>query len=95
MADIAFANNRSARLISENRNTANITTAVWSGAYGGINEINLTLAALPLVTDATPADVTRLDGELKFMRAFLLFELVRNYSYIPTFVVRLRIEEEL
>lgn len=87
MADIAFANNRSARLISENRNTANITTAVWSGAYGGINEINLTLAALPLVTDATPADVARLDGELKFMRAFLLFELVRNYSYIPTFVV--------
>lgn len=87
MADIAFANNRSARLINENRNTANITTAVWSGAYGGINEINLALEALPKVTDASTSDVARLEGELKFLRAFLLFELVRNYSYIPTYVV--------
>lgn len=87
MADVAFANGRSSRLLGENRNTANISTAVWSGAYGGINEINLALVALPNIKDGTAADKTRLEGELLFMRSFLLFELVRNYSYIPTFVV--------
>lgn len=89
MADIAFANGRSSRLVNENRNTAlaNITTALWSGSYGAINEINLILAAAPAAKGATAADQTRWEGELKFLRALYLFDLVKNYSYIPTFVV--------
>ncbi len=89
MADITFANGRSSRLIGENRNQSlsNITTALWSGAYGGINEINLTLAAIPGVSEATAADKARWEGELKFLRALLLFDLVKNYAYIPTFIV--------
>lgn len=89
MADVAFANGRSSRLVGENRNTSgsNVTAALWTGSYGGINEINLILAAIPNVGDATAADKTRWEGELKFMRAFLLFDLVKNFSYIPTFTV--------
>jgi hypothetical protein len=89
MADVAFANGRSSRLVGENRNTSgsNVTAALWTGSYGGINEINLILAALPNVADATPADRQRWEGELKFMRAFLMFDLVKNFSYIPTYTV--------
>lgn len=89
MADVAFANNRSGRLIGENRNQslANITTALWSGSYGGINEINLTLAAAPGISGATTAEKNRWEGELKFLRALLMFDLVKHYAYIPTFTV--------
>lgn len=89
MADVAFANGRSSRLVNENRNTslANITTALWTGSYAAINEINLILGAAPAAKGATPADQTRWEGELKFLRALYLFDLVKNYSYIPTFVV--------
>lgn len=89
MADVAFANNRSGRLINENRNISgsNITTALWTGSYGGINEINLTLAAAPGIPGATAAEKSRWEGELKFLRSLLLFDLVKNYAYIPTFTV--------
>jgi starch-binding outer membrane protein, SusD/RagB family len=89
MADVAFANGRSSRLVGENRNTSgsNITAANWTGSYGGINEINLILAAIPKVSDAITGDKERWEGELKFLRAFLLFDLVRNFSYIPTYTV--------
>ena len=89
MADVAFANGRSSRLVNENRNTslANVTTALWSGSYGAINEINLILEAAPEAKGATAADQARWEGELKFLRALYLFDLVKNYSYIPTFTV--------
>jgi starch-binding outer membrane protein, SusD/RagB family len=87
MADIAFANGRSSRLLGENRNTALSNVNFWASSYGAINEINLTLAAIPAVTDATAADKTRWEGELKFLRALYYFNLVRSYAYIPTFVV--------
>lgn len=87
MADIAFANGRSSRLLAENRNTALSNVVIWAGSYGAINEINLTLAAIPAIGDATAADKARWEGELKFLRALYYFDLVRNYAYIPTFTV--------
>ena len=87
MADVAFANGRSSRLLSENRNQSAANMANWGTAYGVINEINLTLAAISKVTDATAADKTRWEGEFKFLRALYYFDLVKNYAYIPTFVV--------
>lgn len=87
MADIAFANGRSSRLLGENRNTALSNVNIWAGSYGAINEINLTLGAYPALADATAAEKIRWEGELKFLRAFYYFDLVRNYSYIPTFTV--------
>lgn len=87
MADIAFANGRSSRLLAENRNTALANVIIWAGSYAAINEINLTLAAIPAIGDATPAEKTRWEGELSFLRSLYLFDLVRNYAYIPTFTV--------
>ena len=85
MSDIAFANGRSSRLISENNNTANL--AHWTTSYGVINEINTNLDIIPNIADATAADKSRYEGELKFLRALYYFDLVKSYSYIPTFVV--------
>lgn len=87
MADIAFANGRSSRLLGENRNQALANLANWQSAYTAINQINLTLAAIPSIGDGSPADKTRWEGELKFLRALFFFDLVKNYSYMPTFVV--------
>ncbi len=87
MADVAFANGRSSRLLGENRNQSLTNMNNWATSYGAINEINLTLAAIPAVGDATDADKVRWEGEFKFLRALYYFDLVKNYSYIPTFVV--------
>jgi starch-binding outer membrane protein, SusD/RagB family len=87
MADVAFANGRSSRLLGENRNQSLANVGIWGGSYGAINEINLTLAAAQNVADATAADKTRWEGEFKFLRALFYFDLVKNYAYIPTFVV--------
>jgi starch-binding outer membrane protein, SusD/RagB family len=87
LSDITFANGRSSRLISENRNQSGANVGHWGTAYGAINEINLTLAAIPNIGDATAADKARWEGELKFLRALYYFDLAKNYAYIPTFVV--------
>ncbi|MBA3675647.1 MAG: RagB/SusD family nutrient uptake outer membrane protein, partial [Chitinophagaceae bacterium] len=87
MADVAFANGRSSRLLNENRNNNGANMANWTTSYGAINEINLTLAAINGIPDATSTDKTRWEGELKFLRALFYFDLVKNYAYIPTFVV--------
>lgn len=87
MADVAFANGRSSRLLGENRNQSGSNLAHWASSYGAINEINLTLAAIPNIADATAADKTRWEGEFRFLRALYYFDLVKSYAYIPTYVV--------
>lgn len=87
MADISFANGRSNRLIGENRNQNLANMANWQTAYNAINEINLNLKAIPNIA-GVPDDVRRRwTGELSFLRALYYFDLVKNYAYIPTFVV--------
>lgn len=85
MADIAFANGRSSRLLGENRNQNLSNVLNWGSSYSAINEINLTLAAVPNLGSA--AQKARWEGELRFLRALYYFDLVKNYAYIPTFVV--------
>jgi starch-binding outer membrane protein, SusD/RagB family len=87
MADVAFANGRSSRLLGENRNTALSNMANWAASYGALNEINLILEALPGIADASATEKGNFEGELKFLRALYHFDLVKSYAYIPTFVV--------
>jgi starch-binding outer membrane protein, SusD/RagB family len=87
MADIAFANGRSSRLLSENRNSAGAHMANWGTSYGAINEINLILEAIATIPGASDADKARWEGELKFLRGLYFFDLAKNYAYIPTYVV--------
>jgi len=52
---------------------------VWGNAYEGINQTNLILERLDLIT-SSDAERDRIEGEARFLRALLYFDLVRNFS---------------
>ncbi|RZK89318.1 MAG: RagB/SusD family nutrient uptake outer membrane protein, partial [Hymenobacter sp.] len=56
---------------------------IWTQAYNAINQCNLVLANLAVVTDA--GQRTQFEGEVEFIRATMYFELVRLYAqqYTP------------
>lgn len=95
LADNGFATNKSGRLLPEANNqlptqTANhFITTVWINSYAAINQINLTLEAIPNLTSGTitQADKDRWNGQLYFLRGLFYFDLARVYSYIPGAVV--------
>ncbi len=92
LADNGFATNKSGRLLPEalNNTGAHFTTVIWTSGYAGINQINLTLEALPklpAVLAITPADRDRWEGQLYFLRALFYFDMMRVYAYIPGAVV--------
>ena len=51
---------------------------VWREAYQAINQTNLVLDALPVVT--TAASKAQFEGEARFVRSTMYFELVRLYA---------------
>ncbi|MFS4467287.1 RagB/SusD family nutrient uptake outer membrane protein [Maribacter sp. 2210JD10-5] len=52
---------------------------VWGNAYEGINQTNLILERLDLVT-SSEAERDRIEGEARFLRALFYFDLVRNFG---------------
>ncbi|SMB97363.1 RagB/SusD domain protein [Hymenobacter roseosalivarius DSM 11622] len=77
-----FANYR--QLARRTTNSENATAqGIWQAAYQTINQANLVIDALPVVT--TPALKARFEGEARFIRAAMYFELVRLYAkqYTP------------
>lgn len=55
--------------------------STWEDAYNAINRINLALDAMPTVTDnAIAANRDRIEGEGRFIRAYLHFEMARLYA---------------
>ncbi len=87
LSDITRGTNRTGRLTAENNNNLRAHMANWTADYGLINEINLILDASPKVADATDADRASWEGQLKFLRALMYFDLVKSYAYIPTAVI--------
>jgi hypothetical protein len=51
---------------------------LWGNSYRSVNLCNIVLENLDLVED--PEERTRLEGEAKFMRGLLYFEMVRYYA---------------
>ena len=95
LADNGFATNKSGRLLGEAANnfptqTANqFTITIWSNSYAAINQINLTLEAIPNLVSptVTQLDRNRWNGQLYFLRGLYYFDLARVYAYIPGAVV--------
>jgi hypothetical protein len=56
--------------------------AFWGRSYRGIRDCNWGLAHLSDVT-MSAAHRTRLEGELRFIRAFRYHDLIRNYGGVP------------
>jgi starch-binding outer membrane protein, SusD/RagB family len=89
LSDNGFATNKSGRLFNEAQNNqgATFTSTIWTSGYGGINQINLTLEAIPKVAGVTAAESDRWQGQLYFLRALSYFEMMKVYAYIPGAVV--------
>ena len=92
LADNGFATNKSGRLLNEAQNNlgATFTGTIWSNSYAAINQINLTLEAIPaltLVPEVSATERNRWEGELYFLRSLYYFDLVRVYAYIPGAIV--------
>ncbi|MGQ0739339.1 MAG: RagB/SusD family nutrient uptake outer membrane protein [Bacteroidota bacterium] len=92
LADNGFATNKSGRLLPEAQNNlgAHFTGTIWTNSYAAINQINLTLEAIPslsLSPPVTEAEKDRWEGQLYFLRGLYYFNLVRVYAYIPGAVV--------
>lgn len=85
LADNGFATNKSGRLVGEANNLAgsHFSQFTWQISYFAINEINLILAAVPNIPDATATDKASWEGQLSFLRALLYFNLVNIYGYMP------------
>ncbi len=92
LSDNGFATNKSGRLLPEANNNfgAHFTGTIWTNGYAAINQINLTLEALPtldLTPAVTQAERDRWEGQLYFLRGLYYFDMVKVYSYIPGAVV--------
>jgi len=66
-------------ILPSNGQLPNKWTAIWDGV-GGANQV---LKVLPLATDITPADAKQIEGEARFIRAFMLFEGKKAFGNIP------------
>jgi hypothetical protein len=94
LADNGYATNNSGRLVPESNNTfgaANhFTGTLWSNSFAALNQINLTLEAIPqlkVVPAPTAAEIARWEGQLYFLRGLYYFDLVKVYAYMPGAVV--------
>lgn len=92
LSDNGFATNKSGRLLPEANNNfgAHFTGTIWTNGYAAINQINLTLEALPtldLIPAVTQAERDRWEGQLYFLRGLYMFDMVKVYAYIPGAVV--------
>lgn len=103
LADVGRTTSNSGRLIQENNNQPNAhfnsipgsNLGFWQNSYFAINEANLILDAISTgVTGASSAQLTRWEGELKFLRALYYFDLVRVYAYIPTAIYQPGVVDE-
>ncbi|MCC3157322.1 RagB/SusD family nutrient uptake outer membrane protein [Hymenobacter sp. 15J16-1T3B] len=66
-------------LLNRTTNSLNgLAESTWRLAYQNINQANLVIDALPVV--ATPDLKAQYEGEARFIRADMLFELVRLYA---------------
>ena len=54
----------------------------WSTWYGAIRRVNQSISELKQYGQMSDADKTRLEAELRFMRGFLYFELVKRYKQV-------------
>jgi len=56
---------------------------LWQQRYDGVQRSNEAIRILKLAKDVTPADVTRITAEARFLRGHYHFELAKNFGNIP------------
>lgn len=65
-------------------------TGPWNNWYQGVRDCNLAIEMLPTITGLSPDDLSKLLGEVRTLRAFYYFNLVRQYGDVVYNVAVLR-----
>jgi len=55
----------------------------WTGIWDGVGSANQVLQVLPLAKDISAADAKQIEGEARFLRAFMHFEAKKNFNNVP------------
>lgn len=92
LADNGFATNKSGRLLGESLNNvgSHFSGALWTISYRAINQINLTLEAIPtlsILPAPTAQEIASWEGQLYFLRGLYYFEMMKAYAYTPGAIV--------
>lgn len=66
----------------------------WSALYVPIARVNLVLSIIDKITFANEATKTQYVAELKFIRAYMYYNLVREFGDVPLVTERLNSEEQ-
>lgn len=53
----------------------------WDNSYRGINAVNNVLVSLPDIKDMTDAQKSQIEGECKFIRGVMIFEMLRIWGH--------------
>jgi starch-binding outer membrane protein, SusD/RagB family len=61
----------------------NRTGFMWDDFYAAIRNANIVISRAPKGTQISEADINKLVGEARFLRAFTYFHLVRNWGGVP------------
>ncbi|MFM7339011.1 MAG: hypothetical protein ACKO2H_02770, partial [Bacteroidota bacterium] len=78
--DIVYAGSDYGYLEIWNQNMSLFTpsfSGFWDNSYRGMNAINNVLASLPDIKDLTDAQKSQIEGECKFIRGVMTFEMLR------------------
>lgn len=68
---------------SEKVASLNDMVNIWSREYNGINIVNTMLAQMGNVPWTSSQNPTRIEGEMRFLRAFFYFELIKRFGGVP------------
>ena len=60
-----------------------VIDGMWTSSYDVINRANNIIERLPSISDMTDSEKAAIDGECKFIRALMHFDLVRFWGQIP------------
>lgn len=92
--DSRIINRAGGRYVNQASNVINNHIGGWATYYSAINKANLVLTALAADAQKTEAErifpIARnaeLEGELKFLRALLYFNLARTYAFEPKAII--------
>lgn len=64
-------------------NPEEVTDILWNNCYSSISACNTTIELVAQNTNLTAEELSPIDGEAKFLRAFGYFQLVRWFGEVP------------
>ncbi len=76
-SDIAYGDD-----LTLTANYVDVYLGCWGGMYQGIAKVNKALDSMKKYGQMSEEDQVRLEGELKFIRGYLYFELMKRYKEI-------------